>query len=168
MNDTQKQALVRTLDALQVPYQLIDCDPELADTAIFVRHYDYALEDCANTILVKSKSGEPKFAACVVLAHCRLDVNHTIRKKLGARKVSFAGPAETQAITGMTLGGVTAVGLPDSLPLWVDSAVMDRKQIVLGGSSRDCKIIISPSVFNHTGNTEIITALAKPIPVASD
>ncbi len=168
MTDKQKETLVRTLDALQVPYQLIPCDPELADTEIFVKHYDYALEDCANTIVVKSKSGEPKFAACIVLAHCRLDVNHTIRKKLVARRVSFAGAEETQAITGMTLGGVTAIGLPDNLPLWVDSAVMDREQIVLGGSSRDCKIIISPSIFNHTDNTEIVTGLAKPIPVVSN
>ncbi len=168
MNDKQRKTLVRTLDALQVPYQLVPCDPELADTEIFVKHYGYALEDCANTIVVKSKSGEPKFAACVVLAHCRLDVNHTIRKKLGARRVSFAGAEETRAITGMTLGGVTAIGLPDNLPLWVDSAVMDCEQIVLGGSSRDCKIIISPSVFNHTDNTEIVTGLAKPIPVVSN
>ena len=86
MTDNQKEILVRNLDALQIPYQLIPCDPELADTAIFVKHYDYAIEDCANTIVVKSKSGEPKYAACVVLAHCRLDVNHTIRKKLGARR----------------------------------------------------------------------------------
>lgn len=168
MTDEQKATLVRKLDALQIPYQLIACDPKLADTEIFVKHYDYALQDCANTIVVKSKSGEPKFAACVVLAHCRLDVNHTIRKKLEARRVSFAGAEETQAITGMTLGGVTAIGLPDNLPLWVDSAVMDCKQIVLGGSSRDCKIVTSPCVFNHTSNTEIVTGLAKPIPVASD
>ncbi len=168
MTDKQKATLVRNLDALQIPYQLIACDPELADTEVFVKHYGYALEDCANTIVVKSKSGEPKFAACVVLAHCRLDVNHTIRKKLEARRVSFAGAEETQAITGMTLGGVTAIGLPDNLPLWVDSAVMDRKQIVLGGSSRDCKIIISPSVFNHTGNSEIVIGLAKPIAIASN
>ena len=168
MTDEQKATLVRKLDTLQIPYQLIACDPKLADTEIFVKHYDYALQDCANTIVVKSKSGEPKFAACVVLAHCRLDVNHTIRKKLEARRVSFAGAEETQAITGMTLGGVTAIGLPDNLPLWVDSAVMDCKQIVLGGSSRDCKIVTSPCVFNHTSNTEIVTGLAKPIPVASD
>ena len=163
MKDNHKHMLVRNLDALGVPYQLIPCDPELADTPIFVRHYGYPLEDCANTIVVRSKTGEPKFAACVVLAHCRLDVNHTIRKKLGARKVSFASTEETQAITGMTVGGVTAIGLPDSLPLWVDSAVLERERIVLGGSSRERKIIISPSVFKKTSNTEIISGLARPL-----
>lgn len=166
MTDNQKEILVRNLDALQIPYQLIPCDPELADTAIFVKHYDYAIEDCANTIVVKSKSGEPKYAACVVLAHCRLDVNHTIRKKLGARRVSFAGAEETQTITGMTVGGVTAIGLPDNLPLWVDSAVLDREQVVLGGSSREWKIIISPSVFRLTHNTEIVAGLANSVPPA--
>ena len=168
MTDTLKELLEQNLNALQVPYELIPCNPELADTAIFVQHYEYSIEDCANTIVVKSKSGEPKFAACVVLANYRLDVNHTVRKKLEARRVSFAGAEETQNITGMTVGGVTAIGLPDSLPLWVDSAVMDREQIVLGGSSREWKIVTTPSIFNQTSNTEIVAGLANPAPVVSE
>ena len=43
MTDEQKATLVRKLDALQIPYQLIACDPKLADTEIFVKHYDYCL-----------------------------------------------------------------------------------------------------------------------------
>ena len=114
MTDPQTVKLRQHLDELAIPYELMPCDPDLADTQVFIDHYGYAVEDSANTIVVKSKSGEEKFAACVVLANCRLDVNHVVRKKLGARKVSFAGAEETQRITGMTVGGVTAIGLPDS------------------------------------------------------
>ena len=163
MADQQKHALAQQLDALDVAYEIFLCDPELADTQVFVKHYDFALEDCANTIVVKSKTGRAKYAACVLLATCRLDVNHTIRKKLGARKVSFAGPEETTQLTGMTVGGVTPIGLPEDLPLWVDRAVMDRSQIVLGGASRAWKISISPKVFELIPNTEIIQGLANPI-----
>ena len=159
--DPQADALRRDLDALGVAYELIPCDPELADTPVFVKHYDYALEDCANTIVVKSKTGERKFAACVVLATHRLDVNKAVRKKLGARRVSFADSQEAQQVTGMTVGGVTAIGLPKSLQLWVDSAVMERETIVLGGASRSWKIIVSPRIFDHTPNTEIVEGLAS-------
>ncbi len=163
MTDQQKDTLIQQLDLLGTPYKIFPCDPELADTQVFVKHYGFALEDCANTIVVKSKTGEEKFAACVVLATCRLDVNHTIRKKLGARKVSFAGPAETMRLTGMTVGGVTPIGLPEMLPLWVDGAVLERPRIILGGASRAWKVSISPQVFELISNAEFVDGLAKPI-----
>ena len=147
MTDLQKKQLIQNLDALEIEYDLIACDPELADTRVFVENYGYDIQDCANTILVKSKTGERKFAACVVLAHCRLDVNRTIRKKLKARRVSFASAAEAEQLTGMTVGGVTPIGLPAELPLWVDRAVLEREVIILGGSSRSWKIQVSPKIF---------------------
>jgi prolyl-tRNA editing enzyme YbaK/EbsC (Cys-tRNA(Pro) deacylase) len=60
----------------------------------------------------------------------------------------------------MEIGGVTALGLPASLPLWVDSKVMQPDYIILGGGSRSIKIKISPAVFNLTPNTEVIEGLA--------
>ncbi len=168
MVDQQKDVLVQRLDSLGLPYEIFPCDPELADTQIFAERYHVALENCANTILVKSKTGESKFAACVVLATCRLDVNHTIRKKLGARKASFASADETMRLTGMVVGGVTAIGLPDNLPLWVDGAVMDRPLIVIGGGSRSWKVRIAPRVFDFTPNTEIVGGLAIPISSPAD
>ncbi len=163
MTDSQKDYLKQQLDLMGLPYEIFPCDPELADTQVFVKHYDFSLEDCANTIVVKSKTGERKFAACVVLATCRLNVNHTVRKKLGARKASFATPEETMSLTGMTVGGVTPIGLPNDLPLWIDSAVMERPKIILGGASRSWKISISPKIFELTSNTDVVQDLASPI-----
>ncbi len=167
MTDHQTNQLRQQLDALGVDYELIPCDPELADTPVFVKHYDYTLAECANTIVVKSKTGEKKYAACVVLATHRLDVNHTVRKKLGARRVSFASAQETQEITGMTVGGVTAIGLPQDLQLWVDSAVRECNKIVLGGASRSWKIVTCPEIFDHTPNTQFVAGLAKPIEIVA-
>ena len=85
------------------------------------------MEDSANTIVVIGKSNPPVYAACVVLATHRLDVNRAVKQRLGTRKASFASQDETRALTGMAIGGVTAFGLPDGLPLWVDAAVMARE-----------------------------------------
>ncbi len=155
---------MQQLESLGLSYEIIACDPELADTQVFAEHYDVALDDCANTILVKTRTGEAKFAACVVLATCRLDVNHIIRKRLGARKASFASAEETTQLTGMMVGGVTPIGLPSGLPLWIDSAVMLRPLIIIGGGHRARKISISPQLFHLTANTEIVTGLANPMP----
>jgi prolyl-tRNA editing enzyme YbaK/EbsC (Cys-tRNA(Pro) deacylase) len=87
---TEIEATVREqLAAQSLPYEIVACDPDLADTAAFCSAYGYAMEDSANTIIVVGKSDPPRYAACVVLATTRLDVNRTVRQRLGVRKASF-------------------------------------------------------------------------------
>lgn len=145
-------------------FEIVSCDPELADTAQFCDAYGYALEDSANTIVVVGKSDPRVYAACVVLATTRLDVNGAVRRRFGTRKASFAPGDETAARTGMAIGGVTPFGLPDDLPLWVDAAVMDRDRIVLGGGGRDRKVLAPPAILKALSNVDVVVDLAKPAP----
>jgi prolyl-tRNA editing enzyme YbaK/EbsC (Cys-tRNA(Pro) deacylase) len=97
-------------------------------------------------------------------------VNRTIRNRLGTRKASFASADETRELTGMTIGGVTAFGLPAGLPVWVDAAVMERERIVLGGGSRSWKVLAPPSILLTVANVEVVDGLAyrpEPAPAAS-
>ena len=145
-------------------HEVFPCDPALADTAAFCAAYGFAPEDSANTIIVVGKSDPPVYAACVVLATHRLDVNRVVKQRLGTRKASFASPDETRELTGMEIGGVTAFGLPDDLPVWVDAAVMARDRIVLGGGSRSWKVIAPPSILTSLSNVEVVPDLASPRP----
>jgi prolyl-tRNA editing enzyme YbaK/EbsC (Cys-tRNA(Pro) deacylase) len=162
-SDHDRRALETTL-AGHGEYELFACDPALADTAAFCAAYGFDPADSANTIVVIGKSDPPVYAACVVLATHRLDVNRVVKERLGTRKASFASPEETRELTGMAIGGVTAFGLPSGLPLWVDAAVMDRERIVLGGGSRSWKVIASPEILRTLPNVEIVAGLAGPRP----
>ena len=153
-------AVLAALDGAGVPYDVVPCDPALADTAAFCEHYGYAPEDSANTIVVASKREPKRYVACVVLATTRLDVNGMVKRRLDAGKVSFASSEETAALTGMELGGVTALALPPELPLWVDAAVMARPRIILGGGSRSMKIHVAPEVFEKLPAVEVVEGLA--------
>ena len=148
------------LESTKLEFEVMNCDPKLADTNVFCKEYGIDLEDSVNAIVVKTKTGELKYAACALLATTKLDINKTIRKKLGARKASFANIEETLQLTDMHIGGVTPIALPRSLSLWVDSKVMQRSRVVLGGGNRSSKIKISPIIFNYTHNTEIVEGLA--------
>ena len=152
-------ALVETLSSLGIAYEVIPCDPALADTAQFCEAYGYALEDSANTIVVAGKSEPPVYVVCVVLATTRLDVNRVVKKRMGVRKASFASGHDTEQLTGMSIGGVTPIGLPDDLPLWVDGRVMLRDRIILGGGSRDRKVLAPPTILTALG-AEIVEGLA--------
>src|SRR2546423_15691376 len=104
--DPTEAAVKQRVDQLGVPYDIVPCDPELADTAAFCQAYGFAPEDSANTIVVIGKSDPPRYVACVVLATTRLDVNKVVRQRLGGKKASFCDPETTKTITGMALGGV--------------------------------------------------------------
>ena len=149
------------LDAMGLPYEALPCEPEFADTAAFCERYGVAPEDSANTIIVAGKGDPRRYAACVVLATTRLDVNGAVRARLGVRKASFASAEETGELTGMSIGGVTPLTLPDDLPVWVDDRVMSRETIVLGGGSRSLKIRVTPQVFERMPAAEIVPGLAK-------
>jgi prolyl-tRNA editing enzyme YbaK/EbsC (Cys-tRNA(Pro) deacylase) len=151
---------VRTLlDELGVDFEIVPCDPALADTAAFCDAYGYAMEDSANTIVVVGKGDPRTYVACVVLASNRLDVNGAVRRKLGVKRASFADADTTREITGMAIGGVTVIGLPDGLPIWVDSRVMDRERIILGGGSRNCKVLAPPALLHALPNVEVVEGL---------
>jgi len=162
-----RDRLIEALEPLGIDYELFACDPALADTAAFCAAYGFAPEDSANTILVVGKSDPPRYAACVVLAPNRLDVNRAVRERLGTRKASFAPADATRAITGMEIGGVTVFGLPRDLPIWVDARVLTRKRVVVGGGSRSWKVLLDPDALASMPGVEVVEGLALDPPPAT-
>ena len=161
-----RDRLIEALEPLGIDYELFACDPALADTAAFCAAYGFDPADSANTILVIGKSDPPRYAACVVLAPNRLDVNRTVRDRLGTRKASFAPAESTRDITGMEIGGVTVFGLPAQLPVWIDARVMGRERIVLGGGSRSWKVLAAPSILLALPGATVVEGLATDPTVA--
>ncbi len=154
--------VIAALDATGIEYERVDIDPAYADTAAFCERYGYGLDISANTIIVASKRGEKQYSASVVLATTRLDVNRMVKSLMGVSKVSFASAEETKELTGMEIGGVTAFGLPDELPLYVDAAVMEPDRIILGGGSRNWKIYAPPEILESIPGFQVVEGLAHP------
>ncbi len=148
------------LDRLGVEYEVMDCDPDLADTAQFCEAYGVALEESANAILVASRKPEGHHAVCVALAHTRLDVNGAVRRKLGVRKLSFAPAELTRELTGQEIGGVTIFGLPADVPVWLDARILGCEQIVVGAGSRSAKIRLDPNQLVGVEGYEFVDDLA--------
>jgi prolyl-tRNA editing enzyme YbaK/EbsC (Cys-tRNA(Pro) deacylase) len=159
--DTAVGARVRgVLEGLGVPFEVIEIDPDFADTAQFCAKYGIPPEQSANTIIVASKKEPRQYCACLVLATTRLDVNHAVKKLMGASRVSFAGAEETKALTGMLIGGVTVLALPEGLPIYVDERVMAPAWIIVGGGGRSTKIKLAPDALRRLPNVTVVPGLA--------
>jgi prolyl-tRNA editing enzyme YbaK/EbsC (Cys-tRNA(Pro) deacylase) len=131
-------------DALgDLPGYAAAIDPELADTAAFCAEYDVPMAASANCVIVLGKrAGESTYAAVMVLATDRADVNGVIRKHLGVRKISFAAQDDAVGATGMEYGGITPIGLPADWPVLVDEAVAQAGPVVIGSGIRGSKLLL--------------------------
>ena len=151
-----------SLERYSVEADVLECLPELADTAAFCEHYGIPLEQAANTIVVASRKVEPPvYAACVVLGTTRLDVNTKVRQLLGVKRLSFADAHTTRELTDMLIGGVTVFGI-ETMPVYVDAAVLSASRVVMGGGNRSSKLHLDPHELLKLPHAEVVDGLALP------
>jgi prolyl-tRNA editing enzyme YbaK/EbsC (Cys-tRNA(Pro) deacylase) len=155
MSQQLDPAVTRAIESLGITCEVLPCNPEWADTDVFCAHYDIPRDRAANTILVASKSEPKQYSACLVLANTKLDVNHAVSRLMGIKRLSFASADETMAVTGQSIGGVTIFGLPETIPVYVDSRVMSAEYVIVGGGNRSTKIKLPPAELHRIPHVTI-------------
>lgn len=150
--------VARAITALRLAdVRVAEINPGLADTAAFCERYGVDLEASANCVVVAGTRGEQRrVAACVVLASTRVDVNGVVRRRLDARKASFAPMDEAVAATGMEVGGITPIGLPKGWPLLVDEAVAASGDVVVGSGVRRSKLLVPGEALAALPGAEVV------------
>ena len=139
-----------------------EIDPDLADTAAFCEAYGSPLAFAANCVVVAGKrAGETRYAACVVLATTRADVNGVVKRRLDVRKASFAPMDDAVALTGMAYGGIAPIGLPDGWPHWIAPGVAAADAVVIGSGTRDGKLAVPGALLASLPGAEVVEDLAR-------
>jgi prolyl-tRNA editing enzyme YbaK/EbsC (Cys-tRNA(Pro) deacylase) len=143
--------------------EVAEIDPQLADTEAFCAAYAIDPAASANCVVVAGRRGDDvRLAACLVLATTRADVNGVVRRRLDARKASFAPLDSAVADTGMEYGGITPIGLPGSLPVLVDAAVVAAAQVVVGSGLRRSKLVLPGEAVAALPRVEVLPGLGQP------
>lgn len=139
-----------------------EIDPELADTAAFCERYGVSPAQSANCVVITGRrAGDTRYAACLVLATTRADVNGVARRELDVRKASFAPMSEAVEETGMEYGGITPIGLPADWPIMVDARVAAASVVVVGSGIRRSKLTLPGSLLRQLPAVAIIEGLAR-------
>lgn len=134
-----------------------EIDPKLADTAAFCEHYDIGMDVSANCVIVEAKRADKVwYAACLVLATTRADINGVVRRQLDARKISFAPMDTAISLADMEYGGITPIGLPNDWPLLIDENVTKQQQVIIGSGVRGSKLLVSTEVLASLPNAKVL------------
>ena len=150
------------LSDLGIDHEVVPCDPDFADTAQFCEKYGFPIDNCGNTIIVASRREPVQYSSCTVRGSDRLDVNKTVRKLMGVRRLSFAGAEQTAELTGMEIGGVTPFALPEGIPVYFDERLMGLDYVILGSGDRSSKIKMSPELLTRVPHAEVVSGLSMP------
>ena len=135
-------------------------DPALADTAAFCAEYGVAPEESVNCVVIAARrGGETSYAACMVAATTRADVNGLVRRHLGARKASFGAMDVVTSLTGMEYGGITPIGLPAGWPVLVDAPVVKLGSVVIGSGIRGSKLWLPGRLLADLPGAEVLPGL---------
>ena len=172
LGELQTVAAADRLDLLAAPVaaaiggipgsQVVEIDPALADTATLCAAYDLPLDTAANCVVVTGRRGAvERHAACVVLATTRADVNGLVRRRLDARKASFANVDFAVSASGMEYGGITPIGLPDDWLLLVDAAVLATPLVLIGSGLRRSKIVAPGAALGRLPDAEVVDGLGR-------
>jgi prolyl-tRNA editing enzyme YbaK/EbsC (Cys-tRNA(Pro) deacylase) len=139
-----------------------EIDPNLADTAQFCERYGVSPAESANCVVITGRrDGEARYAACVILATTRADVNNVARRELDVRKASFAAMDDAVERTGMEYGGITPAGLPPGWPVLVDALVADTPTVVIGSGVRRSKLVLPGKLLASLPGAKVIEGLAR-------
>jgi prolyl-tRNA editing enzyme YbaK/EbsC (Cys-tRNA(Pro) deacylase) len=140
--------------------RVAEIDPALADTAQFCAAYGITLEESVNCVVIAARrGGDVTYAACMVAATTRANVNGLVRPHLGARKASFGPVDVVTALTDMEYGGITPVGLPESWPVLVDDLVAKTPGVVIGSGIRGSKLWLPGSLLAELPGAEVLPGL---------
>ena len=145
--------------------QVAAIDPGLADTAQFCEAYGVTLEESANCVVIAGKRGGMargagvRYAACMVTATTRADVNGLVRRHLDVRKASFGPVDVVTSLTAMEYGGITPIGLPDSWPVLVDDLVAKAPRVVIGSGIRGSKLWLPGQLLAELPGAEVLPGL---------
>ena len=136
--------------------ELFECLDEFSDTENFCDHYGFDIEDSCNAILIKAKKPEAFYAMFCVLGANRLDVNHKAKEAMGAKRVSFASKEEAELVTEQIYGGISPLGLPENINVFIDKNVMEREKLFIGAGNRVSKFFLSPEILIKLSNAEVL------------
>ena len=136
--------------------EIFECKDEFSDTQNFCDYYGFDIEDSCNAILIKAKKPTEFYAMFCVLGSTRLDVNQKAKIAMGAKRVSFASREEAEEVTNQIYGGISPLGLPDNIKIFIDKNVMNREKLFIGAGNRVSKFFLSPKLLVDLTEAEVL------------
>lgn len=135
---TQKTQAMRVLEGQGIDYSVLSYDKRERDAEIIAKQIGISPEEVFKTLVVLRTEGKPMLV--MVPADHQLSLKDLARQ-LGEKKVKMASHAEAERLTGLQVGGISALALLNrGFTIILDDSALGFDRIVLSAGQRGLQI----------------------------
>lgn len=149
---SMENTVINLLENSKVAYTLGSYPTETKTAADAAKIMGVSLDAMAKTLLFQIHAT----TYALVLVSCSKTVNMAKARTILGKSCELAKKEVVESITGYPIGIVTPFGLKQSIPVYVDTALMDYTRISTGSGQKGVEILIAPQDLVKLTNAQIV------------
>ncbi len=147
---------MRLLDKRGIPYEVYTFSPDIHSATGVAEATGFSLDEVYKTVVLTRPSGKALLA--VVPGDAKVDVRK-VAAALGEKKVAVASHRDAEAITGLQVGGISALALLHKrFEVYVDRSALSHERFLVSAGKRGINLRMSPQDFIRVVGARVIDA----------
>ena len=156
MTVPKKSNLMRLLEARRIPYHAYTYDPDIRSAEDVAQVLGVPVQDVYKTLVVLPSRGKPLLV--IIPAACALDLKR-LAHALGEKKLRMATHREAEELTGLQVGGISALALLDhGWQVYVDQAAQHVTEFIVSGGQRGMNLRLHVGDFMSMTRARFVAA----------
>lgn len=140
-----KPPAVRLLEARRVPHRLIRFDPAIRSAVDVAREAGVEPDRVLKTLVLESEPPQRKPVLLMAPATIEVDLKQ-LAAALGMKRLRMARHADAERMTGLEVGGISALALAgNGFPALVDAAALRHATVFVSAGVRGADIELAPA-----------------------
>ncbi len=153
----EKTNSMRLLDRLGVSYEVYTFSPDIHSAVGVAEVTGIPAREVFKTLVLLRPNGKP----FLVIAPGDSEVDlRKVAAAVGEKKVALASHREAEALTGLQVGGISALALRDKrFPVFLDRSALAHERIMVSAGKRGVNLRLSPQDLIRAVDAQLIDAV---------
>jgi len=153
---TEKTLAMRLLEGKKIPYVAVPYDDQLRDAEEIALQIEAQPGSVFKTLVVTRPSGKPFLV--MLAADRQLDLKK-MAKEVGEKKVSMASHREAEELTGLQVGGISALALLNKgFIICADAGIKAHELVYVSAGKRGLQLRVPSAALIRVTRARIISA----------
>ncbi len=150
---------MRLLDVNQVAYEVLTFSPDLHSATGVAEATGFDPETVYKTLVVQRSRGKPLLV--MVAGDTQIDL-HALAASLGEKKLTMASHRDAEALTGLQVGGISALALLNrGFDVCIDRAAQDLEHVCVSAGQRGIDLRLKVSDLVRVTGARWVDATGK-------
>lgn len=161
----EKTQAMRALEGKRIAYETLTYPDEMRDAAEIALILGLPAEEVFKTLVVLPPDGDKKTMLVMIPANTQLDLKK-LAAAVGAKKLKMATQREAEQLTGLQVGGISAVALLNKpFAVYIDASARQLPRICISAGKRGLQLRVSVEdlmKLTHARAIEVATREKQP------